>query len=77
MLTLGNYINPENAKVIGLIPDIATEEVRFVGNTAVVQAKMALISKKVRATEYLAKVIRYHELELKRASRHYLCQNFN
>jgi len=59
----GNYVNPENAKIIGLIPDIPTEKIRFVGNTAIVGAKMALISKEVRdIAEYLARVIRYHEL---------------
>jgi len=59
----GNYVNPENAKIIGLIPDIPTEKIRFVGNTAIAGAKMALISKEVRdVAEYLARVIRYHEL---------------
>jgi len=59
----GNYINPENAKIIGLIPDIPTEKVRFVGNTAVMGAKMALISKEVREiAESLTKIVRYHEL---------------
>jgi uncharacterized 2Fe-2S/4Fe-4S cluster protein (DUF4445 family) len=59
----GNYINPENAKIIGLIPDIPTEKVRFVGNTAVMGAKMALISREVREiAESLTKIVRYHEL---------------
>jgi len=59
----GNYINPENAKIIGLIPDIPTEKIKFVGNTAVMGAKMALISKEVRQTaESLSKLVRYHEL---------------
>jgi len=59
----GSYINPENAKIIGLIPDIPTEKIKFVGNTAVMGAKMALISKEVRQTaELLSKLVRYHEL---------------
>jgi len=59
----GNYINPENAKVIGLIPDVPAEKIKFVGNTAVMGAKMALISKGIRqAAESLIRVVRYHEL---------------
>jgi uncharacterized 2Fe-2S/4Fe-4S cluster protein (DUF4445 family) len=59
----GNYINPENAKVIGLIPDVPAEKIKFVGNTAVTGAKMALISKGTRqSAESLIKVVRYHEL---------------
>jgi uncharacterized 2Fe-2S/4Fe-4S cluster protein (DUF4445 family) len=59
----GNYINPENAKIIGLIPDIPTEKIRFVGNTAVMGAKMALISRELGQTaESLTKIVRYHEL---------------
>jgi uncharacterized 2Fe-2S/4Fe-4S cluster protein (DUF4445 family) len=59
----GNYMNPENAKIIGLIPDIPIEKIKFVGNAAVTGAKMALISKKAReSVNSLLKVIRYHEL---------------
>jgi len=59
----GNYINPENAKVIGLIPDVPTDKIQFIGNTAVTGAKMALISKEIRQTaESLIRTIRYHEL---------------
>jgi uncharacterized 2Fe-2S/4Fe-4S cluster protein (DUF4445 family) len=59
----GNYINPENAKVIGLIPDVPAEKIKFVGNTAVMGAKMALLSKGIRqAAESLIRVVRYHEL---------------
>jgi uncharacterized 2Fe-2S/4Fe-4S cluster protein (DUF4445 family) len=59
----GNYINPENAKVIGLIPNVPTEKIKFVGNTAVMGAKMALISKEMRKkAELISKKIRYLEL---------------
>jgi uncharacterized 2Fe-2S/4Fe-4S cluster protein (DUF4445 family) len=59
----GNYINPENAKVIGLIPDIPTEKIKFVGNTAIMGAKMALVSKEIREkAELISKKIRYLEL---------------
>lgn len=59
----GRYINPENAKVIGLIPDVPTERIDFVGNTAISGAKMVLTSNQMRArVEKLSKQIRYVEL---------------
>jgi uncharacterized 2Fe-2S/4Fe-4S cluster protein (DUF4445 family) len=59
----GSYINPENAKFIGLVPDVPTEKIRFVGNTAITGAKMALVSKEARETaEMLSKKVRYLEL---------------
>lgn len=44
----GNYINPLNAKLIGMLPDVPTELINFVGNAAGAGARMALISKKLR-----------------------------
>lgn len=59
----GSYLNPENAKIIGLIPDIPTEKIKVVGNTAVMGAKMALVSKEVRKkAEEIANRVRYLEL---------------
>ncbi len=59
----GNYLNPENAKTIGLIPDIPTEKISFVGNTALAGAKMALTSRTIRElADKLSKEIRYVEL---------------
>jgi len=59
----GNYINPENAKIIGLIPDVPTEKIKFVGNTAVTGAKMALASKEMRKkAEQITDKVRYLEL---------------
>jgi uncharacterized 2Fe-2S/4Fe-4S cluster protein (DUF4445 family) len=61
----GNYINPENAKCIGLVPDVQTEKIEFVGNTAVTGAKMALISKEAREiAETLSRRVRYLELAI-------------
>ena len=63
----GNYINPESAKLIGLVPDVPTEKIKFVGNTALTGAKMALISREARKTaEKLSKRIRYLELAVDR-----------
>jgi uncharacterized 2Fe-2S/4Fe-4S cluster protein (DUF4445 family) len=61
--TFGSYINPESAKILGLIPDVPTERIEFVGNTAIMGAKMALVSKKaVKTAEKLSREIRYLEL---------------
>jgi uncharacterized 2Fe-2S/4Fe-4S cluster protein (DUF4445 family) len=61
----GNYINPENAKLIGLVPDVPTKEIKFVGNTAIIGAKMALITKEAREmAEALSRKIRYTELAI-------------
>ncbi|OGF54667.1 MAG: hypothetical protein A2Z21_00450 [Candidatus Fraserbacteria bacterium RBG_16_55_9] len=40
----GNYLDREKAITIGLIPDLPLEKIRFVGNTSVIGAKMALLS---------------------------------
>jgi uncharacterized 2Fe-2S/4Fe-4S cluster protein (DUF4445 family) len=59
----GNYLNPESAKIIGLIPDIPTERISFVGNTALAGAKMALTSRTVRElADRLSREIKYVEL---------------
>jgi len=59
----GNYINPESAKFLGLIPDIPIEKITFAGNTALAGAKMALLSREVRKTaQRLSRWIRYVEL---------------
>lgn len=61
----GNYINPVNAKLIGMIPDIAVERMRFVGNAAGAGARMALISRKVREeAREVAEKVEYMELAL-------------
>ena len=59
----GTNINPESAKFIGLIPDVPSEKIKLIGNSAIVGAKMALISKRVREeAELLAEKVRYLEL---------------
>ncbi len=40
----GAHVNPENAKILGLVPDVDTRKIEFVGNTAIVGAKKALLS---------------------------------
>jgi len=59
----GFYLNPESAKIIGMIPDIPLNKIVFAGNTAGSGARMALISKKVRKeAEKLIDKISYVEL---------------
>jgi len=59
----GNYVDPQNAKIIGMYPDVPLERVRFVGNTAGSGARMTLLSVKAREKAgELAKKINYVEL---------------
>ncbi|MFO8011747.1 MAG: ASKHA domain-containing protein [Phycisphaerae bacterium] len=44
----GNYIRPERARAIGLLPDVPLEKVRFVGNAAGAGARMLLVNKNLR-----------------------------
>ena len=59
----GNYLDREKAIILGLIPDIPLERVRFVGNTSIIGAKMALLSEEAyeRAHE-IAKSVTYYDL---------------
>ena len=40
----GNYLDRANAITLGMIPDVPLERIRFVGNTSLIGAKMALLS---------------------------------
>ncbi|RLF31788.1 MAG: hypothetical protein DRN07_06460, partial [Thermoplasmata archaeon] len=44
----GNFIRRSMAKRIGLLPDIPTERIRFIGNAAGAGARLALISRRCR-----------------------------
>jgi uncharacterized 2Fe-2S/4Fe-4S cluster protein (DUF4445 family) len=41
----GNYLDIPKAILIGMLPDIPAERIRFVGNTSIAGAKMALLSR--------------------------------
>lgn len=59
----GHNLDPENAKTIGLLPPIPTDQIKFVGNTAVTGAKMALTSRDARDNlDELSLFIDYLEL---------------
>jgi len=40
----GNYLDRAKAMTLGMIPDIPLERIRFVGNTSMIGAKMAMLS---------------------------------
>jgi len=59
----GNYINPRNARRIGLLPDVPLERIRSIGNAAAIGAQMTLISNQSRkASNDLARRIEYLEI---------------
>lgn len=59
----GNYIEPANAKTIGLIPDVSTNRIKFVGNTALAGAMMILKSRETRRiAEKTSEKVKYIEL---------------
>jgi len=59
----GNYINLDNAKLIGMLPDVSTKNIRFVGNAAGAGVRMALISRRYsRKASLIRSKIRYVEL---------------
>ena len=62
----GNYINKENAKFIGMIPDIPSEKIFQIGNAAGIGAQNCLLNKELRnKAENLLKNIKYIEIATK------------
>ena len=61
--TFGSYLDVGNARTIGLVPQLALERIRAVGNAAMVGAKMCLLSCDARReAEGLARRIEHVEL---------------
>jgi uncharacterized 2Fe-2S/4Fe-4S cluster protein (DUF4445 family) len=59
----GNYIDPENARIIGMYPEIPLDRIEFAGNLAGTGARMTLISKEIRKkAENIYTKVKYHEL---------------
>jgi len=59
----GNYLDKKNATIIGLVPEIALDRIKNIGNGAVTGANLALINRKERKTlDEIAKKIAYIEL---------------
>ena len=59
----GNFIRRNQAKRIGLLPDLPTDRIRFIGNAAGAGSRMVLVAKECReeATR-ISKEVRYIEL---------------
>jgi uncharacterized 2Fe-2S/4Fe-4S cluster protein (DUF4445 family) len=61
--SFGTYIHPESARVVGLVPPVAVERIRAVGNAASEGAKMALMSFREREVAFeLPSFVEYLEL---------------
>ena len=61
----GNYINKENAKFIGMIPDIPSKKIFQIGNAAGIGAKQCLLNKNLRSkADSLLEKIDYFEIAL-------------
>lgn len=62
----GNYIRRRNAQRVGLLPrEVPTAKIRFCGNTSLLGAKLALVSREIRRkAERLAKEV--HHVDLSR-----------
>ena len=59
----GNYVRPESARLIGLLPDVPLEKIQFVGNAAAAGAREVLICREARQhAQTLARQIEYVEL---------------
>jgi uncharacterized 2Fe-2S/4Fe-4S cluster protein (DUF4445 family) len=61
--SFGSYLNPESAKIIGLVPPVDVDRIIAVGNSAGEGAKMALLSYRERQVAFeLPQRIEYIEL---------------
>lgn len=61
----GNYIDAENARTIGMYPEVPLEKIAFSGNLAGTGSRLALISKEEREkTEEISRRIKYYELAI-------------
>jgi uncharacterized 2Fe-2S/4Fe-4S cluster protein (DUF4445 family) len=61
--SFGSYLNPESAKIIGLVPPVDVDRIIAVGNSAGEGAKIALLSYRERQVAFeLPSRIEYVEL---------------
>ncbi len=60
---MGNFIRRDNAKRMGLLPDVEDEKIRFVGNAALAGARLALMNVSLRKlADEIAARMRFVEL---------------
>jgi uncharacterized 2Fe-2S/4Fe-4S cluster protein (DUF4445 family) len=61
--SFGSYINPQSARIIGLVPPVPVERIKAIGNAAGEGAKIALLSFRERqVARSLPQIVEYHEL---------------
>jgi uncharacterized 2Fe-2S/4Fe-4S cluster protein (DUF4445 family) len=61
--SFGSYINPQSARIIGLVPPVAVERIKAVGNSAGEGARIALLSFRERqVAQAIPSLVEYHEL---------------
>jgi len=59
----GNFLDVRHAVTVGMLPDVPLEKIRFVGNTAIAGAKMALLSREaLDRAESIAASMTYFDL---------------
>ncbi len=59
----GSYLDREKAKILGLIPDIPSDRIKFVGNTSIIGAKMALLSQEAYVeSREISESVTYYDL---------------
>ena len=59
----GNYLDAGNAIMVGMLPDVPVERIRFVGNTAIAGAKMSVMSREAMSkAEEVAGRMTYFDL---------------
>lgn len=59
----GNYLDRKKALILGLIPDLSLKRIQFVGNTSIMGAKMAMLSREALDTCYeISRKITYYDL---------------
>ena len=59
----GSYLDRRKTQILGLIPDIPLERIKFVGNTSIIGAKMALLSREAFTTCHrMAESVTYVDL---------------
>ena len=59
----GSYLDRRKTQVLGLIPDIPLERIKFVGNTSIIGAKMVLLSREAFTTCHrMAESVTYVDL---------------
>ncbi|MCX7793003.1 MAG: ASKHA domain-containing protein [Thermodesulfovibrionales bacterium] len=64
----GNYLNPQKAIILGMLPDLPVERFTFLGNTSIAGAYLCLLSERMRKeAEEISQKMTYMELSVLRS----------